>query len=299
MADYSLTPAEKRSYQEDGFFFRTGDFSSEEVQGIGDLVNRLVDQVEKTDRLTDEQRQTILIKNIHAKSNTGPEALNSLFRVHLFSRKIRDHIKDPRRLAVAHSVLGGDLFCPNDLYFLKPPETGRPLQWHQDSWYFKNTYQTSDGQPIENASIGSWIAIDDANIKNGCLWVIPGSHQKGVIDHYDAEITERLPVRHRAAVTDGMEQQAIPLEVPKGTIVYFNNALLHRSTPNRSDTFRRAYIVHYMKSSIQYTRQGNRGMRERVSDWNWGSLEAHISGQQFSISTTLETESLNWDHGID
>jgi len=28
-------------------------------------------------------------------------------------------------------------------------------------------------------------------------------------------------------------------------------------------------------------------------------LEAHISGQQFSISTTLETESLNWDHGID
>ena len=79
MADYSLTPAEKRSYQEDGFFFRTGDFSSEEVQGIGDLVNRLVDQVEKTDRLTDEQRQTILIKNIHAKSNTGPEALNSLF----------------------------------------------------------------------------------------------------------------------------------------------------------------------------------------------------------------------------
>jgi len=173
------------------------------------------------------------------------------------------------------------------------------LQWHQDSWYFKNTYQTGDGQPIENASIGSWIAIDDAHINNGCLWVIPGSHQKGVIDHHDAEITERLPVRHRAAVTDEMEQQAIPLEVPRGTIVYFNNALLHQSTPNRSDAFRRAYVVHYMKVSIQHTGQGTRMMGERAAGWGWGSLEAHISGQQFSISTTLETESLNWDHGID
>ena len=74
--------------------------------------------------LTDEQRQTILIKNIHARSNTGPEALNSLFRVHLFSRQIRQHIRDPRRLAVAHSIVGDDLFCPNDLYFFKPPGTG-------------------------------------------------------------------------------------------------------------------------------------------------------------------------------
>ncbi|HIA71065.1 TPA: hypothetical protein EYN98_34470 [Candidatus Poribacteria bacterium] len=88
------------------------------------MINQLVDQVEKTDRLTDEQRQTILIKNIHARSNTGPEALNSLFRVHLFSRQIRQHIRDPRRLAVAHSIVGDDLFCPNDLYFFKPPGTG-------------------------------------------------------------------------------------------------------------------------------------------------------------------------------
>jgi ectoine hydroxylase-related dioxygenase (phytanoyl-CoA dioxygenase family) len=106
---------------------------------------------------------------------------------------------------------------------------------------------------------------DDAHINNGCLWVIPGSHQKGVIDHHDAEITERLPVRHRAAVTDEMEQQAIPLEVPRGTIVYFNNALLHQSTPNRSDAFRRAYVVHYMKVSIQHTGQGTRMMGERAA----------------------------------
>ena len=159
------------------------------------MVNRLVDQVEKTDRLTDEQQQTILIKNIHAKSNTGPKTLNSLFRVHLFSRKIRQHIKDPRWLAVAHLIVGDDLFGPNDLCFFKPPGTGRPLQWHQDSRHFKNTCQTGDGQLIENASIGSWIAIDDSNIDNSCLWIIPGSHRKGVIDHYDAKVTERLPVR--------------------------------------------------------------------------------------------------------
>ena len=57
-------------------------------------------------------------------------------------------------------------------------------------------------------------------------------------------------------------------------------------------------IVHYIKASIQHTRQGTCRMGKRVAGWGWVALEAHISGQQFSVSTTLDTESLNWDHGI-
>jgi hypothetical protein len=26
-----------------------------------------------------------------------------------------------------------------------------------------------------------WIALDDATLENGCLWVIPGSHRSGVL----------------------------------------------------------------------------------------------------------------------
>jgi ectoine hydroxylase-related dioxygenase (phytanoyl-CoA dioxygenase family) len=43
---------------------------------------------------------------------------------------------------------------------------------HQDEYYI----------PTRDRSLcASWIALDDATIDNGCLWVIPGSHRQGVI----------------------------------------------------------------------------------------------------------------------
>jgi hypothetical protein len=41
------------------------------------------------------------------------------------------------------------------------------------------------GRPLTAA----WIALDDATVDNGCLWVLPGSHRPGVLypdrDHHD------------------------------------------------------------------------------------------------------------------
>ena len=50
------------------------------------------------------------------------------------------------------------------MLFIKP--AGKPGQaWHQDEYYI----------PTRDASLtGVWIALDDATIENGCLWVRPG-----------------------------------------------------------------------------------------------------------------------------
>lgn len=48
---------------------------------------------------------------------------------------------------------------------------------HRDS-----SYLFTDTQKV----VGVWIALEDANVKNGCLWVIPGSHTgEFVIDGFD------------------------------------------------------------------------------------------------------------------
>ena len=133
--------------------------------------------------------------------------------------------------------------------------------------------------------------------KNGCLWVIPGSHRLGVIDHSEVESDDYL-LQKRVTVSDEMEERAIPVEVPKGSLVFFNNALLHRSTPNRSDRFRRAYIVHYMKATIQHT-----GNRPRIPEGteHWGTPEMYICGQQLPgcVQTTLEKDSMDWDRALE
>lgn len=291
-----LTNQEREVYARDGFFIRPNAFETNEIDVLRDKVEDLVTCIETANVLTTEQKKTILKRNTKATATSGAASLGSIWRLHLFSAAVRAHIRDPRRLDVVTDLVGPDLFCPNDLYFFKPPGTGQPIAWHQDSWYFKNTFVSSVGETIDTASIGTWLALDDADEENGCLWVVPGSHHMGVVDHTHVK-KEAFFLQKEVVVTGEQEQQAIPVEVPKGALVFFNNALLHRSTVNRSDRFRRAYIVHYMKASIQYI-PGM--MRVFEGAEHWGTTEMYVCGKQVSgcVQTTPEEKSMDWDRAV-
>ncbi len=294
---HGLTAEERAKYAQDGFFIRSAAFDACEMDALRDSIEALVELIETADVLTEKQKQIILKRNVRTEVPSGPASLNSIWRLHTFSALVRSHIRDPRRLDAVAEIVGRDLFCPNDLYFFKPPGTGRPIAWHQDSWYFRNTYVSSIGDAIDQSTIGTWLALDGADEENGCLWVIPGSHRLGVIDHRQVESDDYL-LQKRVTVADEMEEQAIPVAVPKGALVFFNNALLHRSTPNRSDRFRRAYIVHYMKATIQHA-----GNRQRIPEGaeHWGTPEMYICGRQLPgcVQTTLEKDSMDWDKALE
>ncbi len=291
---YGLTDLERGLFDEQGYFVRQDAFTHREMDVLRNRIDDLVNQVEASTTLTDTQKQSILRRNEFTDIRSGPASLNSIIRLHHFSAMVRTHIRDPRRLEPAVDLVGPDLFCPNDLYFFKPPGTGRPIDWHQDSWYFRNTYISSEGDSIDEASIGTWLALEDADEENGCFWVIPGSQQAGVVYHTQVE-EEGYLLQKKVNVTEEMEARGIPVEVPKGALVFFNNALLHMSTPNHSDRFRRAYIVHYMKATIKHIRSNN-NERPKARD-GWGSSECYVCGSQLSgcVETTDEEKCLDWD----
>jgi ectoine hydroxylase-related dioxygenase (phytanoyl-CoA dioxygenase family) len=68
-------------------------------------------------------------------------------------------------------VIGPDVKAMQTMLFIK--SEGKPGQaWHQDEHFI----------PTRDRSLaGVWIALDDATIENGCLWVLPGSHAPGVL----------------------------------------------------------------------------------------------------------------------
>jgi phytanoyl-CoA hydroxylase len=51
---------------------------------------------------------------------------------------------------------------------LKPPKIGGNVSVHQDSTFLYDEPETL---------VGFWIPLQDATVKNGCLWGIPGSHK--------------------------------------------------------------------------------------------------------------------------
>ncbi|KAF9798927.1 hypothetical protein SFRURICE_019709, partial [Spodoptera frugiperda] len=57
------------------------------------------------------------------------------------------------------------------MYIYKNPGIGGEVIPHQDITYLHTA-------PV--APVGFWIALEDATVENGCLWMVPGSHKSGI-----------------------------------------------------------------------------------------------------------------------
>jgi hypothetical protein len=91
------------------------------------------------------------------------------------------------------------------------------------------------------------MAVDDATVDNGCLWVLPGSHRNGYL--WPTGPHGRPDEFDLADESHGFDEEAaVPVEVERGSVVFFNGYLLHRSFRNRSDGYRRALVNHYCNS---------------------------------------------------
>jgi phytanoyl-CoA hydroxylase len=131
----------------------------------------------------------------------------------------------------------GSVKCMQSMLFVKPP-TFQGQAWHQDEIYIPTR---------DRSLIGGWIALDDATIENGCLWVVPGSHKTGYLypqrPHNNADEFDFAPESFGFNEAD-----EVPVEVKAGTVVFFNGYLLHRSRKNRSNIYRRVLVNHYMNA---------------------------------------------------
>jgi phytanoyl-CoA hydroxylase len=128
------------------------------------------------------------------------------------------------------------------MYIFKQPNIGGEVTCHQDSTFLYT-------EPIN--IVGLWFALEDARIDNGCLWVIPGGHQHGLKSRWVRTSNDGMQFE----VYDEMpwpEEELVPLEVSKGTLIVLHGLLPHRSLENRSDKSRHAYTLHVMSANTDY-----------------------------------------------
>jgi len=121
---------------------------------------------------------------------------------------------------------------------LKEPKTGGAFDIHQDFGYWY------DCGPLDpNVMMSVIIAVDDADIENGCLHVLKSSHKLGRIDHGSSG--------QQAGANPAMIAQArsrletIACELKAGDVLCTHSNLIHWSKANESDRWRRAMIVAY------------------------------------------------------
>ena len=170
----------------------------------------------------------------------------AIHQPHYVSPIMEKYCRHPKISGVLSQITGahlahwsGNVKCMQSMLFIKPPGY-QGQSWHQDENYIPTRDRTL---------IGAWIAIDDAYVENGCMWVIPGSQQPGYLyptkkhenpDEFDT---------HDDMAYGFDESSQIPVEVKAGSVVFFNGYLLHQSLKNRTDSaYRRVLVNHYLSS---------------------------------------------------
>ena len=158
---------------------------------------------------------------------------------HKLSQVMLTTMAHPVVVDMLTQVIGPDVKSMQSMLFIKGE--GKPGQaWHQDEYFI----------PTRDRSLtGVWLALDDATVENGCLWVLPGSHRPGVIYPDREHDDERFDCAVEAYDFPYADDQAVPVEIPAGTALIFNGYLLHRSLPNTGKHgLRRALVNHYMSA---------------------------------------------------
>ncbi len=158
---------------------------------------------------------------------------------HKFSEVALRAMSNAAIVAALNAVIGPDVKAMQSMLFIKAE--GKPGQaWHQDEYFI----------PSRDRSLtASWIALDDATIENGCLWVLPGSHRAGVIYPDHEHDDQRFDCAIEAYDFPYRDEDAVPVELKAGSAIIFNGYLLHRSLPNSGKHgFRRALTNHYMSA---------------------------------------------------
>lgn len=137
-------------------------------------------------------------------------------------------VRAPAILDVLHDILGDRIELYRDALMLKSARIGSEKPWHQDAVYWPF-------RPMRLVS--ALVAIDKATAANGCLQVIPGTHQQ-IYQHQkvDGELT--LDVK-------GMAKRALYVELEPGDCLVFHSLLLHASEHNRSEQRRCVSICSY------------------------------------------------------
>ncbi len=229
----AVTNAEIQYFHQNGYLVIQDAFSNKEIQDAIDGMVYLMDG--KNPDFRGIQFEPKLVKY---KDEMNPDERRDAIR------KIHGYIEyDPRlkymathsgMLGVLEKIMSDKPHLYQNMALVKPPHHGTEKPWHQDCAYFNVKKETT--------IVGVWIALDEATPENGCMHIIPGSHNEGPMIHFkrrDWQICDtHVPVARDTMVT-----------LPPGGCLFWHGLLHHGSPVNHSSQRRRALQLHYKPAS--------------------------------------------------
>ena len=214
----TLTAQQIADYNQYGYVRRFQAYSADQIVDIRQYFDRLLE------------------KTIAAGGNSY-----SISTAHLKYGGVYDILTNPVIVDRVADLLGDDVVAWGSHFFCKMPGDGKAVAWHQDASYW----------PLSPShAVTVWLAIDDADLENGCMKFIAGSHHSGHLTYRRSSPEEHNVLDQTVENAESFGTIVVD-DLRAGEASIHNDLLLHGSDPNMSARRRCALTLRYAAASVR------------------------------------------------
>ena len=225
-----LTKAQIDQYNDQGYLFPFDIFSAEEITEI----------------------RAYFFDDLLPKAMAAGWNSYEITNWHKHCRSVYDLVTNSRILDYVQDLLGETLILRHSHFFAKLPGDGKRVSWHQDASYWPLT---------PSKVVSAWLAIDDTDVENGAMQVIPGSHKNAQVAFEKSSKTENNVLNQTVHHPEKHGNDPVSLTLKAGQMSLHSDWILHGSEPNMSTRRRCGLDMRFLSSDVR-----------AYTDWNQHSI---------------------------
>ena len=221
-----LTKAEIEQYRELGYLVVPGVFDAELLAEIRRAVDAIIADAGKVTTHTD-------VYDLEESHTPEKPRVRRIKTPHKHFPFFAELTRNPRITGVLAQLIGENIRLHGAKLNMKSAGYGAAVEWHQDWAFYPHT---------NDDVLATGLYLDDCDMANGPLLVVPGTHKGPVYDHH----ADGYFVGAMAPEIEGLDYaEAVPLTGRAGSMTIHHARLVHGSALNTSSKPRRLLLHEY------------------------------------------------------
>lgn len=232
--DPRLTKMQQMAFLRDGFLVMRQLASAERVAQMRAIA---FDHIENRVEPIEYEADVAYPGAPTSRTAQGGDTPRRLLQAHDRSPIFAEWAADPRLTAVVAQLLdSGSLYMTRDHHncvMTKHPRYSTATGWHKDLryWHFE--------QPD---LINAWLALGDETLDNGCMRLLPGTHQQA----FDAQrLDDDQFLREDRDENRRLIQNAQSMPLDPGDVLFFHAGAFHAAGRNATETLKLSVVTTY------------------------------------------------------
>lgn len=178
----------------------------------------------------------------------GRKLNSELDTPHFRDERLLKFLLSDEVLNLVEPLIGPNIGLWSSHFICKEPLIGKQTPWHEDSAYWNGRLSNFDN------IVTVWLAIDRSSKENGCMRVIPGTHNNGFSEYEEVDGNQNI---FNTEIKNTDESKAVYFELEPGECSVHDSRIIHGAAANTSPLRRCGYTMRYFSTEAQVYTEKN------------------------------------------